>query len=138
VRYSILFGFVVYLITSTAIAGSLVCMPKDNPQYWVRKLTIDTSSRSVSLDITKLRTARSTTLDTMSAVIERMDERQFGEPIYVFNAYPTSTVEVTHVFKLFKVFDKWRLISAGLVYVGKQPTLRAVDSGSYFTCTDGG
>jgi hypothetical protein len=126
-----------YLTTSLAIASPLVCTPKDNPQYWVRKLTIDASSRSVSLDITKLRTATSTTSGTLSAVIERMDERQFDEPIYVFNAYPTSSVEVTHVFKLFKEFDKWRLISAGLVYVGKQPTLRAVDSGADFTCTGG-
>jgi len=136
--YKIVCGSILWALATSGMAASLVCTPKDDTGYWVRKVSINTVSRTASLDIVKLRTAKSTTLSTMSAVIERIDERQFGEPIFEFNAYPTPQVEVTNVFKLFKVFDKWRLISAGLVYVGNKPTLRAVGTGADFVCKDSG
>lgn len=69
----------------------------------------------------------------MRAELLGMEETQGGEPAYVFNAIPAAGDEVTNLFKLFKA-GEWRLISAGVVFIGKVPTLRAIEPGRVFDC----
>jgi hypothetical protein len=51
----------------------------------------------------------------------------------VFNAIAADGAEVTHLFRLHKA-GEWRLASAGVVFVGKVPTLRTFEPGKVFDC----
>ncbi len=69
----------------------------------------------------------------MRAELLSMEETQSGEPVYVFNAIPSAGSEVTHLFRLFKA-GEWRLIGAGVTFMGKVPALRAVEPGLVLEC----
>ena len=51
----------------------------------------------------------------------------------MFNAIAADGAEVTHLFRLHKA-GEWRLASAGVVFVGKVPTLRTIEPGKVFDC----
>ncbi|MDQ0082968.1 hypothetical protein J2W35_003327 [Variovorax boronicumulans] len=120
----------------SAAAGTIACVPAHNsagPAPWIRRISIDEHSRTVNMDIVRQRTKDTDTMGKMRAELLSMDETQGSEPVYVFNAIPAAGDEVTNLFKLFKA-GEWRLISAGVTFVGKVPVLRAVDPGTVFNC----
>ncbi|WP_432725855.1 hypothetical protein [Variovorax sp. W6] len=124
------------LSAGPTIAGTITCTPapsSSGPAPWIRKIAIDEHSRTVNMDIVRHRTKDADTMGKMRAELLSMDEIQGGEPAYVFNAIPVSGDEVTSLFKLFKA-GEWRLISAGVVFIGKVPTLRAIEPGRVFDC----
>ncbi|CKV85554.1 Uncharacterised protein [Mycobacterium tuberculosis] len=51
----------------------------------------------------------------------------------MFNAIPSVGTDVTHLFRLFKA-GEWRLIGAGVTFMGKVPALRAVEPGLVLDC----
>lgn len=121
----------------TSAAGTITCVPgpatASAPAHWIRRIAIDEHSRTVNMDIVRSRTKDTETMGKMRAELLGMEETQSGEPVYMFNAIPSVGVEVTHLFKLFKA-GEWRLIGAGVTFVGKVPTLRAVEPGTVFDC----
>ena len=126
------------LAAGSASAKTITCVPvasKDTPYlHWVRRISIDEPSRTVNMDIVRFRTKDSETMGKLKAELVSSTDTQFGEPIYVFNTIPAAGVEVTHLFKLFKSLDDWRLISAGVTFVGKTPALKAIEPSAVFDC----
>ena len=118
-----------------ASAAVVVCTPKDESKSWIKKISIDTESRKVALEIERFRTRDSVILGKLDAVLESVEDTRPDAPIYAFNAYPTPGIEVTNIFKLFKVFGDWRLIDASLVDVRGKPTLKTIGSSQIFVCT---
>lgn len=119
-----------------AFAGTISCVPAPGhagQNQWIRRIAIDEHSRTVNMDIVRFRTRDTDTMGKMRAELLSMDETQNGEPIYVFNSIPAAGSEVTSLFKLFKT-SEWRLISAGVTFVGKVPALRAIEPGTVFDC----
>ncbi|HEX7863675.1 MAG TPA: hypothetical protein VF555_01935 [Variovorax sp.] len=117
-------------------AGTITCVPAHNgagPAPWIRRIAIDEHSRTVNMDIVRQRTKDADTMGKLRAELLSMDETQGGEPVYVFNAIPAAGDEVTSLFRLFKA-GEWRLISAGVTFVGKVPALRAIEPGRVFDC----
>jgi hypothetical protein len=119
----------------TAHAAIVTCTPKNPHKAWVKKITINTSTKRVMLEVEALRTLSGVSLANVDATLENSDETQFDEPIYLFNAYPRPGVEVTNLFKLFKGLSEWRLIDVGVAFVGGKPTLRALGSSEPYDCS---
>lgn len=120
----------------SAFAGTITCVPAPGgtgPAPWIRKIAIDEHSRTVNMDVVRHRTKDTDTMGKMRAELLGMEETQGGEPAYVFNAIPAAGDEATNLFRLFKA-GEWRLISAGVVFIGKVPTLRAIEPGRVFDC----
>lgn len=127
---------VVAVSAGSAVAGTITCVPAPGgagTAPWIRKISIDEHSRTVNMDIVRRRTEDTDTMGKMRADLLSMEETQGGEPAYVFNAIPAAGDEVTNLFKLFKA-GEWRLIRAGVVFIGKMPALRAVDPGMVLDC----
>ncbi|MFV0675533.1 hypothetical protein [Variovorax sp. tm] len=126
------------LVVGSASAKTITCVPAastDTPYpHWVRRISIDESSQTVNMDIVRFRTKDSETMGKLKGELVSATDAQFGEPIYVFNTIPAAGVEVTNLFKLFKSLDDWRLIGAGVTFVGKTPALRAIESSAVFNC----
>ncbi|AVQ80901.1 MULTISPECIES: hypothetical protein [unclassified Variovorax] len=126
------------LAAGSASAKTITCVPvasKDTPYlHWVRRISIDEPSRTVNMDIVRFRTKDSETMGKLKAELVSSTDAQFGEPIYVFNTIPAAGVEVTHLFKLFKSLDDWRLIGAGVTFVGNTPALKAIEPSAIFDC----
>ncbi|RTQ35389.1 hypothetical protein EJP69_13515 [Variovorax gossypii] len=126
------------LASGSVSARTITCVPAastDSPHpHWVRRISIDESSRTVNMDIVRFRTKDSETQGKLKAELVNSTETQFGEPIYAFNSLPAAGVEVIHFFKLFKSLDDWRLIGAGVTFVGKTPALRAIELSAIFDC----
>lgn len=118
-----------------ASAAVVVCVPKDESKSWIKKISIDTESKKVALEIERFRTRDSVILGKLDAVLESVEDTRPDASTYAFNAYPSPGIEVTNIFKLYKVFNEWRLIEAGLVYVRDKPTLRAIGTSQVFGCT---
>ncbi|MFS2203319.1 hypothetical protein [Variovorax sp. Varisp36] len=117
-------------------AGTIVCAPASSgagPAPWIRRISIDEHSRTVNMDVVRQRTKDADTMGKMRAELLSMDETQGGEPVYVFNAIPAASDEVTHLFKLFKA-GEWRLIRAGVTFVGKVPALRTIETSTVLDC----
>jgi len=129
---------VLLVAVGSASAKTITCVPvvsKETPDlHWVRRIAVDEHSRTVNMDIVRLRTKGSETMGKLKAKLLSTADTQFGEPIYAFNTIPAAGVEVTNLFKLFKSLDGWRFIGAGVTFVGKEPALRAIDSSSAFDC----
>jgi len=123
--------------TGACAAGTITCVPgpaaASAPSHWIRRIAIDEHSRTVNMDIVRSRTKDTETMGKMRAELLSMDETQSGEPVYVFNALPSVGTEVTHLFRLFKA-GEWRLIGAGVTFMGKVPALRAVEPGLVLDC----
>ena len=121
----------------SAFAGTIACVPSPvgaaGSFNWIRRISIDDHSRTVNMDIVRSRTKDTETMGKMRAELLSMEETQSGEPVYVFNAIPSAGSEVTHLFRLFKA-GEWRLIGAGVTFMGKVPALRAVEPGLVLDC----
>ncbi len=119
-----------------ASAATIVCTPGpaagQAPPSAVRRIAIDEIARTVNLDVVRSKAREADTLVKMRADLVGMDESS-GDPVYVFNSIPTSEVETTTLFRLFKA-GEWRLSSATLSFMGKLPVLRAADGGAVFNC----
>lgn len=128
--------FLASAAAGAAIAGTISCVPAPGNAGgapWIRRIAIDEHARTVNMDVVRHRTKDADTMGKMRAELLSMDETQGGEPVYVFNAVPTAGSEVTNLFKLFKS-GEWRLISAGVAFVGKVPVLRGIEPGIVFDC----
>lgn len=132
----ILPAFFAAATAAPAIAGTITCIPAPGnagPAPWIRRIFIDEHSRTVNMDVVRHRTKDTDTMGKMRAELLSMDETQGGEPVYVFNAVPAAGSEVTNLFRLFKT-GEWRLVGAGVAFVGKVPALRAIEPGIVFDC----
>jgi len=124
------------LLTGPAFAGTITCTPARGgagPASWIRRIAIDDHSRTVNMDVVRHRTKDTETMGKIRADLLGIEETQGGEPAYVFNAASGGGDEITHLFRLHKA-GEWRLASAGVVFVGKVPTLRTIEPGRVFDC----
>ncbi len=124
------------LSVSPVLAGTITCTPAAGgagPAFWIRRIAIDDHSRTVNMDVVRHRTKDTDTMGKIRADLLGVEETQGGEPAYVFNAMSGGGDEVTHLFRLYKA-GEWRLAIAGVVFVGKVPTLRTIEPGRAFDC----
>lgn len=124
------------LSTGSAFAGTITCTPAPagaGPASWIRRIAIDDHARTVNMDVVRHRTKDADTMGKIRADLLGIEEAPGGEPAYVFNAIAADGAEVTHLFRLHKA-GEWRLASAGVVLVGKVPTLRTIEPGKVFDC----
>lgn len=124
-----------------ASAGRIACVPAAAEAgaaagsfQAIRKIAIDEQARTVNMDIVRARTRDTETMGKMRGELLGMEESPSGEPVYVFNAIPVAGTQVMRLFRLSKAAADWRLSGADVGFVGKVPTLRAVEPGVAFDC----
>ena len=112
-------------------AEELKCSHKGLDEYWINKITIDTETKKVLLDVGPYRAPVSV---IEGELIYADDSKINGYPAYAFNAPAGSKPNQINAFKLFHVFNSWRLIDAGILFMDGRPTLVALGSTTEFNC----
>lgn len=115
---------------SPLYAGGLTCVYSGSEKYWINKVSIDTGAEIVEIDTgpyhSKVATIR-------GSLVYADESRLNGYPAVAFDA-PTNMPDQRNIFKLFRVMNHWRLISAGIRDVNGRPTLLALGESVPFDC----
>jgi hypothetical protein len=119
-----------FAAASPLYAGELTCVYSGAEKYWINKISIDTDARTAEIDTGPYQSR----VETVHAHLAYADKLHLnGYPALAFDA-PTEVPNLRNVFKLFRVMNHWRLISAGITEVHGAPTLTALGKSAPFDC----
>ncbi|MGX7004286.1 hypothetical protein [Caballeronia sp. KNU42] len=119
-----------FFASAPLYAGELTCVYSGSEKYWINQIRIDTDAETAEINTGPYQSK----VEAVQAHLVYADKlRLNGYPALAFDA-PAGQPDQRNIFKLFRVMDKWRLVSAGIKYVSGTPTLLALGESVPFDC----
>lgn len=115
----------ILLAVSFPKAQALECKSANSNEWqWIESIHINESNGEITL----------TETEAQGKHVYKTKLVDFSDDRYTFNLNPQEGSGVTNMFVLFKSFEKWRLINAGVEQKNGTTVLRAIEESKEYNC----